>query len=80
MGYNYATFILDKGKKGVKNMTSPAQFIRQVKQEAAKITWLPRSDVLRGTFIVIVASVMLAAFLLCVDLLFARVVGAIVGG
>lgn len=61
-------------------MTSPAQFIRQVKQEVSKITWMPRSDVLRGTFVVIVASVVLAAFLLCVDLLFARAVGLVIGG
>ncbi|MBE6446524.1 MAG: preprotein translocase subunit SecE [Alphaproteobacteria bacterium] len=61
-------------------MTSPAQFIRQVKQEVAKITWLPRNDVLRGTFVVIVASVVLAAFLFCVDLSFARVVSWIIGG
>ena len=61
-------------------MTSPAQFIRQVKQEVAKITWLPRNDVLRGTFVVIVASVALSAFLFCVDLSFARVVSWIIGG
>lgn len=61
-------------------MTSPAQFIRQVKQEVAKITWLPRNDVLRGTFVVIVASVVLSAFLFCVDLSFARVVSWIIGG
>ena len=65
--------------KGIK-MTSPAQFIRQVKQEVAKITWLPRNDVLRGTFVVIVASVVLSAFLFCVDLSFARVVSWIIGG
>lgn len=61
-------------------MTSPAQFIRQVKQEVAKITWPSRTDTLRGTFVVIVASVALAAFLLCVDLVFARVVGFVIGG
>ena len=61
-------------------MTSPAQFIRQVKQEVAKITWPTRADTLRGTFVVIVVSVMLAAFLLCVDLFFARIVGFVIGG
>ncbi len=61
-------------------MTSPAQFIRQVKQEVAKITWPSRAEAMRGTVTVIVVSVMLAAFLLCVDLLFARVVGFVIGG
>ncbi len=61
-------------------MTSPAQFIRQVKQEVAKITWLPRNDVLRGTFVVIAVSIALAVFLFCVDFSFARVVSLIIGG
>ena len=61
-------------------MTSPAQFLRQVKQEVSKITWPSRADTLRGTFVVIGVSIMLAAFLLCVDLFFARAVGFIIGG
>ena len=61
-------------------MTSPAQFVRQVKQEVAKITWPSRADATRGTFMVIVVSVVLAAFLLCVDLVFARLVGLVIGG
>lgn len=61
-------------------MTSPAQFIRQVKQEVSKITWPSRADAMRGTAMVIVVSVVLAAFLLCIDLFFARVVGFVIGG
>ena len=61
-------------------MTSPAQFVRQVKQEVAKITWPSRADAVHGTVMVIVVSVALAAFLLCVDLFFARVVGFVIGG
>lgn len=61
-------------------MTSPAQFVRQVKQEVAKITWPSRADATRGTFMVIIVSVVLAAFLLCVDLVFARLVGLVIGG
>ena len=61
-------------------MTSPAQFIRQVKQEVAKITWPSRADTMRGTVMVIVVSVVLAAFLFCVDLFFARVVSFFIGG
>ena len=61
-------------------MTSPAQFVRQVKQEISKITWPSRADTLRGAFVVIGASIVLAAFLVCVDFVFASAVGALVGG
>ena len=61
-------------------MTNPAQFIRQVKQEISKITWPSRSDVVRGTVIVILASVILATFLVCVDFVFATAVGLVVEG
>ena len=61
-------------------MTSPAEFVRQVKQEISKITWPSRNDTLRGTLVVICASVVLAAFLVVVDLVFAKGVGLIIGG
>ena len=61
-------------------MTTPAQFIRQTKQEISKITWPSRSETLRGTFVVIVMSVLLAAFLVLVDFIFAGVIGAVIGG
>ena len=61
-------------------MATPAEFVRQVKQEVSKITWPSRRDTVRGTFVVIAVSVMLAAFLVCVDLVFAKAVGLIIGG
>ena len=61
-------------------MATPAEFVRQVKQEVSKITWPSRKDTVRGTFVVIAVSVMLAAFLVCVDLVFAKAVGLIIGG
>ena len=61
-------------------MTTPAEFVRQVKQEVSKITWPSRADTLRGTIVVIGASVLLAAFLVFVDFVFAAVVGAVIGG
>lgn len=51
--------------------TTPAQFVRQVKQEVAKITWPTRSEVLQGTITVAVMSVVIALFLFLVDLIFA---------
>ena len=61
-------------------MTTPAEFVRQVKQEVSKITWPSRADAFRGTMVVIVASIVLATFLVVVDLVFAKAVGLIIGG
>ena len=61
-------------------MTTPAEFVRQVKQEVSKITWPSRADAFRGTMVVIGASIVLALFLVVVDLVFAKSVGLIVGG
>ena len=47
--------------------TTPAQFVRQVKQEVSKITWPSRSETMHGTIVVIVMSLVLAAFLVSVD-------------
>lgn len=61
-------------------MATPAQFVRQVKQEISKITWPSKGETVRGTMVVIVVSVLLAAFLVCVDFIFATVVGRVIGG
>ncbi|MBO7257527.1 MAG: preprotein translocase subunit SecE [Alphaproteobacteria bacterium] len=59
--------------------TSPAQFVRQFKQEVSKITWPTRSETIQGTITVIVMSVVLAAFLFLIDLIFAYAIRLIVG-
>ena len=61
-------------------MTTPAEFVRQVKQEVSKITWPSAADTRRGTFVVIVVSIIAATFLVCVDFIFAKGVGIIIGG
>ena len=60
--------------------TTPAQFVRQVKQEVSKITWPSRAEALQGTFIVIFVSVVLAVFLLCVDSILAWGMRLVIGG
>lgn len=60
--------------------TTPAQFVRQVKQEVSKITWPSRAETLQGAFVVIVMSVVLAAFLLCVDSILAWSMRLVIGG
>lgn len=58
---------------------TPAQFVREVKQEVSKITWPTRSETMQGTITVMVMSVMLAGFLFLVDLIFAYIIRLIVG-
>lgn len=60
--------------------TTPAQFVRQVKQEIAKITWPTRSETMQGTIVVLVMSVVLAFFLFLIDLIFAAAIRFVVGG
>ncbi len=59
--------------------TSPALFVRQVKQEISKITWPTRSETIQGTLMVVVMSVMIALFLFLIDLVFAYTIRLIVG-
>ncbi len=59
--------------------TSPALFVRQVKQEISKITWPTRAEAMQGTLMVIVMSVMIALFLFLIDLVFAYTIRLIVG-
>lgn len=49
---------------------SPALFVRQVKQEIAKITWPSRSETGMGTVMVMFLCLILAGFLFLVDGIF----------
>lgn len=60
--------------------TTPAQFVRQVKQEIAKITWPTRAETMQGTITVLVMSIVLALFLFLIDLVFASAIRFVVGG
>ena len=59
---------------------SPALFVRQVKQEVAKITWPSRAETTQGTFVVIILCLILAVFLFAVDSVFAGLIHLVVGG
>ncbi len=59
---------------------SPALFVRQVKQEASKITWPSRAETTQGTIAVVVICAVLAAFLFVVDSVFAGIIHKIIGG
>ena len=58
---------------------SPAAFLRQVKQEVAKITWPTRAEATQMTFLVMFVSVLLAAFFFLVDGLSKTLIGFILG-
>ena len=54
--------------------TSPAQFVRQVRQELKRITWATKKDTLFATITVLVMVVIAAAFFFLVDLLLSNIV------
>lgn len=66
--------------EGRKMKTTPAQFVRQVKQEVSKITWPSRAETMQGTFVVIMMSIGLAAFLLVIDGIIAWAMQWVIGG
>ena len=59
--------------------TSPAQFIREVRQEASKVTWPSRKETGISTAMVFVMVIMAAVFFLLVDQVLAWGVKLILG-
>ena len=66
---------------GASNTTkrSPAQFLREVRQEAAKVTWPTRKETLITTAMVFAMVVVIAIFFLIVDQILAFGVKTILG-
>ena len=54
-------------KKELKKMINPFKFIQGVKQEAYKVTWPTRKDVLIGASMVFVLATLAAIFFLILD-------------
>jgi len=48
-------------------MTSPAQFVREVRQEMAKVTWPPRNELIQMTAMVFLMSTVASLFFFAVD-------------
>ena len=53
---------------------SPAQFIRQVRQEVSKVTWPSRKETGITTAMVFVMVALASIFLMSVDIIFAELV------
>tara|TARA_B100000965_G_C19168233_1_gene573379 strand:+ start:100 stop:297 length:198 start_codon:yes stop_codon:yes gene_type:complete len=54
--------------------TTPAQFVRQVRQELKRITWATRKDTLFATITVLIMVIIASAFFFLVDLLLSNIV------
>lgn len=54
--------------------TSPGEFVRQVRQETAKVVWPSRPEVIRTTILVLIMTSILAVFFLGVDQILGRAV------
>lgn len=59
--------------------TSPAAFLRQVKQEFSKITWPTRKEATQMTIVVMVMCLLLAVFFFGVDRISAGIIKFILG-
>jgi len=60
-------------------MTNPAKFIREVRQEASKVTWPTRKETTISTATVLVMVAFAAVFFMVVDGLIATLVNMILG-
>jgi preprotein translocase subunit SecE len=58
---------------------SPAQFVREVRQEVSKVTWPTRNELLVTTISVLAMSALAALFFFMVDQLIAWVIQLILG-
>jgi preprotein translocase subunit SecE len=59
--------------------TSPVEFVRQVRQEASKVTWPTRKETLVTTATVLVMIVLVALFFFLIDQVFSWGVQTVLG-
>ena len=59
--------------------TSPAQFVRQVRQELKRITCATKRDTLFATITVLLMAILASVFFFLVDLLLSNIVEFILG-
>ena len=62
-----------------KKKTSPALFVRQVRQEMQKVTWAARRDVFLSSAIVIVLIILFSLFFLGTDKIWSKLLQLIIG-
>jgi len=54
--------------------TSPGKFVREVRQETAKVTWPTRRETIVTTVMVLIMTAVLSVFFLGVDQVLGRIV------
>ncbi len=59
--------------------TSPAEFVRQVRQEVSKVHWPTRKEATITTIMVFIMAVVMSVFFLGVDQLWSFVIGLLLG-
>ena len=59
--------------------TSPGEFIRQVRTEAAKVVWPTKNETFRTVVMVLIMTGLLALFFFAVDALFSTIVQFLLG-
>ncbi|MDA9771815.1 preprotein translocase subunit SecE [Emcibacteraceae bacterium] len=59
--------------------TSPAEFVRQVRQEVSKVSWPTRKEAMITTIMVFIMASVMSIFFLGVDQLWSFVVGLLLG-
>ena len=72
-------FIPGKKETLVMAKVSPAQFVRQVRQEVSRISWASRRDTGLATITVFVMATIAAIFFLLVDMVLSNVVQFVLG-
>ena len=58
---------------------SPAQFVRQVRQEISRVSWAGRKEVGVATLTVFIMATIAAIFFLLVDLVFSNAIQFVLG-
>jgi preprotein translocase subunit SecE len=58
---------------------APAEFIRQVRVEASKISWPTRKETVQTTIMVLVMTLILAIFFLGIDQVLGRAIRGLLG-
>ena len=58
---------------------TPAQFVRQVRQELKRVTWATKRDTVFATITVLLMAVLASAFFFLVDLLLSNIVEFVLG-
>jgi preprotein translocase subunit SecE len=59
--------------------TSPGEFIRQVRTEAAKVVWPTRKETFRTAIMVLIMAGLLAIFFFLIDSVFSTLVQFLLG-